>query len=271
MAGLPASLSLAGRTALVTGGDSGIGAAISRKLAERGARVVINYHSSGDDAAKLVAQITDAGGEAFAVQGDVSDEDDANRLVDEARRRFDRIDICVSNAGIQIDAPALELTAADWRKVLDVNLTGQFLVARAAARAFCEQGVSEDRRSAGVIVCISSVHQTIPWSGHVNYAAAKGGVEMLMQSLAQELAENRIRVVGIAPGAIKTEINRDVWGDQDKAAKLRKLIPYGRIGTVDDVAGPVAFLVSDEADYITGITLYIDGGMTLYPSFIGNG
>ena len=159
----------------------------------------------------------------------------------------------------------------EWRKVLDVNLTGQFLVARAAARRFKEQGVAEGRRSAGVIVCMSSVHDVIPWAGHVNYAAAKGGVDMLMKTLAQELAKHKIRVVGISPGAIKTDINRQVWENEEKAAELCKLIPYARIGEVEDVALPVAWLISDEADYVTGTTLYIDGGMTLYPGFIGAG
>ncbi|MEQ5789244.1 glucose 1-dehydrogenase [Erythrobacter sp. NFXS35] len=262
---------LAGRVALVTGGDSGIGAAITRELAGRGAHVVINWHSEEGPAEALAREVARGGAEALAVGGDVSDEDDANRLVAETVARFGRIDILVANAGIQIDAPALELEAKDWRKVLDVNLTGQFLVAKAAARQFVEQGVNENRRSAGVIVCMSSVHDVVPWAGHVNYAAAKGGVDMLMKTLAQELGRHRIRVVGIAPGAIKTDINREAWSDEERASQLRELIPYGRIGEVEDVAKPVAWLCSDEADYVTGTTLYVDGGMTLYPGFIGNG
>lgn len=262
---------LSGRVALVTGGDSGIGAAITRELAARGAHVTINWHSEEGSAQALAREVSRGGAEALTVGGDVSDEADARRLVAETVARFGRIDILVSNAGIQIDAPLLELTAEDWRKVLDVNLTGQFLVAKAAARQFIEQGLSEHRRSAGVIVCMSSVHDVVPWAGHVNYAAAKGGVDMLMKTMAQELGQHRIRVVGIAPGAIKTEINREVWGDPDRADQLRELIPYGRIGEVEDVAKPVAWLCSDEADYVTGTTLYVDGGMTLYPGFIGNG
>lgn len=265
------SANLAGRAALVTGGDSGIGAAISRELAARGANVAINWHSKSGPAEKLADEIARGGVEAIGVGGDVSQEDDAERLVAETVARFGRIDILVSNAGIQIDAPALELEAADWRKVIDVNLTGQFLVARAAARRFIDQGTGEGRKSAGVIVCMSSVHDIIPWAGHANYAAAKGGVDMMMKSLAQEFACHKVRVVGIAPGAIKTDINREVWSDEEKAAKLRELIPYDRIGEVEDVAKPVAWLCSDEADYVTGATLYVDGGMTLYPGFIGNG
>lgn len=265
------SASLAGRAALVTGGDSGIGAAISRELAARGADVAINWHGGPEAAENLAAELAGKGARAIAAGGDVADETDAERLVAETVARFGRIDILVSNAGIQLDAPALEMEPDQWRKVLDVNLTGQFLVARAAARRFREQGTGEGRRSAGVIVCMSSVHDKVPWAGHVNYAAAKGGVDMLMKTLAQELARHRIRVVGIAPGAIKTDINRAVWKDEEQAAKLRELIPYGRIGEVEDIAAPVAWLASDEADYITGTMLYVDGGMTLYPGFIGNG
>lgn len=263
--------SLEGRAALVTGADSGIGAGIAREFVRRDAKVAINYHQDDDAANAMVEEITREGGEAFTCRGDVSDEHDAENLVAETVARFGRIDICVCNAGIQLDAPVLEMEAADFRKVLDVNLTGEFLVARAAARHFCEQGVAEGRKSAGVIVCMSSVHDIVPWAGHVNYAAAKGGVAMLMKTLAQELARHKIRVVGIAPGAIRTAINREVWEDEEQAAKLRELIPYGRIGEVEDVAGPVAWLVSDEADYVTGTTLYVDGGMTLYPAFIDNG
>lgn len=265
------STSLSGQAALITGGDSGIGAAISRELAARGAHVAINWHSKPDNAEKLAAELERGGTQAIAVGGDVSQEDAAERLVAETAAHFGRIDILISNAGIQRDAPALEMEADQWRKVLDVNLTGQFLVARAAARRFCQQGIAEGRRAAGVIVCMSSVHDVVPWAGHVNYAAAKGGVDMMMKTLAQEFGPEKIRVVGIAPGAVKTAINREVWENEEQAAKLRELIPYDRIGEVEDVARPVAWLCSDEADYVTGTTLYVDGGMTLYPGFVGNG
>lgn len=259
------------RVALITGGDSGIGAAIARELAARGARVAINWHSGPNAAEEMVKEIADRGGEALAIGGDVSNEHDAERLVTETAAHFGRIDILIANAGMQIDAKTLEMSADDWRNVLDVNLTGQFLVARAAARHFVEQGTAENRRNAGVIVCMSSVHDVIPWAGHINYAASKGGVAMMMKTLAQELAPHQIRVVAVSPGAIKTDINREVWSDKEAADKLRELIPYGRIGDVEDVARPVAWLCSDEADYITGTTLYVDGGMTLFPGFIGNG
>lgn len=265
------STSLAGQCALVTGGDRGIGAAVSRELSARGAKVAINYHSNQDAADALLRELEGAGGEAFAMGGDVSDPGTAERLVAKTCERFGRIDILVSNAGIQVDASMLKMEPEQWRKVLDVNLSGQFYCAQAAARHFCGQGVPEHSRAAGKIVCMSSVHETVPWAGHVNYAAAKGGVDMLMRSMGQELARDRIRVVGIAPGAIKTDINREAWEDEEKAARLCELIPYGRIGEVEDVAKPVAWLVSEEADYITGATLYVDGGMTLYPGFVGSG
>jgi len=262
---------LAGQAALVTGGSNGIGAGVVRELARRGAAVCINYHSGQESAETLVAEIEQAGGRAFALQGDVSKAEDAGAMVEETVARFGRIDILVANAGIQIDAPTLDMEAEDWRRVLDVNLTGQFLCVQAAARRFREQGPRPGGKAAGKIVCMSSVHDIVPWAGHANYAAAKGGVAMLMKTLGQELARYRIRVVGIAPGAIKTDINREVWEDEEQAAKLRELILYGRIGEVEDVAMPLAWLVGDEAEYITGTTLYVDGGMTLYPGFMGNG
>jgi glucose 1-dehydrogenase len=262
---------LAGQVALVTGGDRGIGAAISRELAARGACVMLNYHSECEHADRVVDEIRTSGSNAAAIQGDVSEENDAERMVSETAAKFGRIDILVANAGIQLDAPFLEMDVSQWRRVLEVNLTGQFLCAQAATRRFCAQGVPEHSNAAGKIVCMSSVHDIVPWAGHANYAAAKGGVETLMRTLGQELARHNIRVVGVAPGAIRTDINRDVWEDEERASKLCELIPYGRIGNPGDVAMPVAWLVSDEADYITGTTLYIDGGMTLYPGFIRNG
>lgn len=271
MAKAPDKSPLAGQAALVTGSSSGIGAAIARELAAQGASVLINYHSDQEAAESVVEDIASAGGTASCLQGNVAKQPEAEKLVAETVARFGRIDILVANAGIQIDAPSLELSEEDWHKVLDINLSGQFFCAQAAARRFSQQGVPDHSRAAGKIVCMSSVHDIVPWAGHANYAAAKGGVDMLMKTLGQELAHRRIRVVGIAPGAIKTDINREVWDDETQAAKLRELIPYGRIGEPEDVAKPVAWLVSDEADYITGTTLYVDGGMTLYPSFSENG
>lgn len=257
------SVSLEGQAALVTGGSTGIGAAIAVELAKRGARVAVNYRSQPDQAEQVVA---DAGAGAIALKGDISRKEEVDRVIAGTLEAFGTLDILVANAGIQIDAPLEDLSADDWRKVIDVNLTGQFLAAQAAAAVFRRQGVRDGiSRSAGKIVCMSSVHEIIPWPGHVNYAASKGGVKLLMQTLALELAAERIRVIGIAPGAIRTDINREEWEDEESAEAMRTNIPYGRIGDPADVARPVAWLVSDEADYITGTTIFIDGGMTLYP------
>lgn len=263
-------ISLQDQVVLVTGGDSGIGRGISLAFAEAGAQVVVNYNSSRDKAEEVVAQITGAGGRAVAVQANVGHEDDVTRLFEETVKAFGGIDILVSNSGIQKDAPIAEMTLKDWQAVIDVNLTGQFLCTRAAIRRFREQGNRGRMRANGAILCMSSVHEIIPWAGHVNYAASKGGIGMLMRSLAQEVAPDRIRVNAIAPGAIRTPINAEAT-EGEAADKLLKLIPYGRIGDVEDVAALALFMASDLADYMTGTTVYVDGGMTLYPGFEDNG
>lgn len=263
-------VSLNEQVAIVTGGDSGIGRGICLAFARAGARVVVNYKSSKDKADEVVARIRDDGGQAIAVQCDVSKEDAVERLFDEAVKTFGGIDILVANSGIQKDAGFADMSLADWQAVIDVNLTGQFLCARAAIRHFRQQGNRGRTRANGNILFMSSVHETIPWAGHVNYASSKGGLGMLMKSLAQEVARERIRVNGIAPGAIRTAINEDVT-EGDDGKKLLDLIPYGRIGATDDVAPLALFMVSDLADYMTGSTVYIDGGMSLYPGFEDNG
>ena len=259
---------LHGQRALVTGGNGGIGAAISLALAKAGARVLINYHSDASEAERLVAEIAAHGGEAIAYQADVSQEDQVQGMYKTMLDAWGSIDILVANAGIQIDAPFDELTLAQWNTVLNVNLTGQFLCAREAIRQFKRRGVEPQlSRAAGKIICMSSVHDIIPWAGHVNYAASKGGVLMMMKSLAQEVAHHKIRVNGISPGAIRTPINKDAWDTPEDEAALLKLIPYGRIGDTSDIAEATVWLASDASDYVTGTTLYIDGGMTLYPEF----
>lgn len=263
-------VSLNEQVAIVTGGDSGIGRGICLAFARAGARVVVNYNSSRDKADEVVATIKDDGGEAIAVQCDVSNEDAVERLFDEAVKTFGGVDILVANSGIQKDAGFADMSLADWQAVIDVNLTGQFLCARAAIRHFRRQGNRGRTRANGNILFMSSVHETIPWAGHVNYASSKGGLGMLMKSLAQEVARERIRVNGIAPGAIRTAINEDVT-EGDDGKKLLELIPYGRIGATDDVAPLALFMASDLADYMTGSTVYIDGGMSLYPGFEDNG
>jgi glucose 1-dehydrogenase len=263
---------LAGQTALVTGAASGIGAGVARALAGAGAAVVVNYVADSGQAESVVAQIRDAGGTAMAIRADVSREDDVQSMFRTALEAWDGLDILVSNAGIQKDGTVTEMTLAQWNTVLGVNLTGTFLCTREAARTMIRQGIRPDvSRAAGKIICISSVHETIPWAGHVNYAASKGGVKLLMQSLAQELAPHRIRVNSVAPGAIQTPINRPAWERPQALASLLTLIPYGRIGQPADIGNAVVWLASDAADYVHGQTLFVDGGMTLYPEFARGG
>ncbi len=263
---------LAGQTALVTGGGSGIGAACAVELAFRGANVAINYLKSQDEAEEVAQRCREHGVQSHIFQADVSNEQDVNDMFAAVLERFEKLHILIANAGIQQDASFIDMSFDQWQKVLAVNLTGQFLCARKAAHIFCSQGVDPSiSGSAGKIIHISSVHDEIPWAGHVNYAASKGGIKMLMESAALELAAQKIRINAISPGAIKTRINQPVWSDRKKEKELLQLIPYGRIGEVEDVARPVAWLASDAADYITGTTLYIDGGMTLYPGFYENG
>ena len=264
-------ISLARQVALVTCASSGIGAGAARALADAGASVVLNYHSSAGPAQDLAREINANGGRAIAVGADVSKEQDVERLFAQTLEAFGTLDILVANSGLQKDAAAVDMSLEDWNTVIGTNLTGQFLCARAALRIFTRQGIRQGvSRAAGKIIHMSSVHQRIPWAGHVNYAASKGGVDLLMQSLAQETSQQRIRINSIAPGAIRTAINRDATeGEQEQ--KLLELIPYGRVGDVEDVANAVVWLASDLSDYVVGTTLFIDGGMSLYPGFRGNG
>lgn len=263
---------LRSQNAIVTGASTGIGEAIARALAAAGASVVVNYVRDRESAARVVADIERAGGTAMAVRADVSREDDVTAMFDTMLTAWSSVDILVNNAGLQRDAPATEMTLEEWNTVLAVNLTGMFLCARAASRAMIRQGVRTGvSRAAGKILCVSSVHEIIPWAGRVNYAASKGGVKMFMQSLAQELAPHRIRVNSVAPGAIQTAINRPAWETEAARVALLRLIPYGRIGVPDDIARAAVWLLSDDSDYVHGQTLFVDGGMTLYPEFARGG
>lgn len=263
---------LEGHVAIVTGASSGIGLGVAEAIAAAGAAVVVNYHSDAEAAEDVVKRICDGGGRAIAVGADVSDEDAVGRLFDAAAEAFGRIDILVANSGLQKDAAIADMTLADWNTVIDVNLTGQFLCTREAVRRFRAQpDDGRPARSRGCIVTMSSVHEVIPWAGHVNYAASKGGSRMLTRSLAQEVAADGIRVNAVAPGAIRTPINHEAWEAPEALQQLLRLIPYGRIGEPDDVARAVVWLASDDADYVTGTTLFVDGGMTLYPEFRDNG
>ncbi len=263
---------LPGQRAIVTGASSGIGKAIALALAEAGCGVVVNYSSSEGPALEVVDQIMRMGRRAIAVKANVGSEPEVLAMFERARQEFGSIDILINNAGLQQDAPLAEMTLAQWQKVIDVNLTGQFLCAREAVKEFRRRGMKPElSRALGKILCVSSVHEVIPWAGHVNYAASKGGVMLLMKSIAQEVAPEHIRVNSVAPGAIRTPINRAAWETPEAYADLMKLIPYKRIGEPDDLARAAVWLVSDEADYVHGTTLFVDGGMTLYPGFEGGG
>ncbi|MEV1051937.1 SDR family oxidoreductase [Streptomyces sp. NPDC059017] len=263
---------LKGQKALVTGANSGIGKATAIALGRAGADVVVNFVAGQEAADAVVKEITAAGVRAYAHEADVSDEEQVVAMTRRMVEEFGTIDILVANAGLQRDAALTDMTLAQWQKVIDVNLTGQFLCAREAVKEFLRRGVvPEVSRAAGKIVCMSSVHQVIPWAGHVNYASSKGGVQMMMETLAQELAPKKIRVNAVAPGAIKTPINTDAWDTPDAERDLLTLIPYARVGEPDDIANAVAVLASDLMDYVVGTTLYVDGGMTLFPGFATGG
>lgn len=263
---------LKGQSALVTGANSGIGRGVAIALANEGANVVVNYISHPEAAEQVVAEILQNGGAAIALRADVSNESEVDAMFQAMFHHFGTIDILVNNAGIQKDAPFHEMTLNDWDLVLKVNLTGQFLCAKAAVREFLRRGIVADRSIAcGKIISMSSVHEVIPWAGHVNYATSKGGIMMLMKSMAQELAPKKIRINSIAPGAIQTPINESAWSTPESLSSLLTLIPYGRIGQPSEIGRVAAWLASDESDYITGASIFVDGGMTLYPGFSKNG
>jgi glucose 1-dehydrogenase len=263
---------LAGQRALVTGANSGIGKAVAIPLAEAGAAVAVNYVVGEDEAAAVADHIRRLGGNAIALRADVADEAQVEAMFDRAIAEFGTVDIVVASAGLQRDAPFEELTLSQWNTVINVNLTGQFLCARAAVREFLRRGPRpEVSRALGKIICMSSVHEVIPWAGHANYAASKGGVMMLMKSIAQELAPRGIRVNGLAPGATRTPINTAAWSTPEAYAALMRLVPYKRIGEPEDIARAAVWLASDDSDYVNGVTLFVDGGMTLYPEFASGG
>lgn len=268
----PIAKLLSGQKALVTGANSGIGRGVALGLAQAGADVVINYVAN-DAAANAVADECRAlGVQAYAHLADVSSETQVGSMFEAMMARFGTIDILVANAGLQRDAPFASMTLEQWNTVININLTGQFLCARAAVREFLRRGVVPAVScAAGKIICMSSVHQQIPWAGHANYATSKGGIRLLMESLAQEVAPHRIRVNGIAPGAIRTPINTSAWNTPEAYAALMTLVPYGRIGEPEDIARAAVWLASDQSDYVVGTTLFVDGGMTLYPGFATGG
>jgi len=248
-------MDLKGKVALVTGAASGIGKSIALELGKQGAAVVVNYHSDHDPGQPAVDEITRAVGQAVAIQADVSKSEDVNRLFSQAIAKFDRVDVLVNNAGIEKQAPFLEVAEADWDAVISVDLKGPFLCSQAAARDMVRRGAR------GTIINISSVHEDLAFPGYAPYCAAKGGLRMLCRDLALELAPHNINVVNVGPGAIATPINMATLEDSGKAEALRREIPLGRIGTPEEVATLVAYLASDAASYITGTTIFIDGGL----------
>lgn len=257
---------------VVTGASSGIGEGIARAFVEAGASVIINYRSDNESADRIVSELREQGGHAVAIQADIAKPEECERLFAAARSELGGIDVLVANAGVQRDAAFTDMILEDWQGVIDVNLTGQFICAQEAVRQFRKQGIEPKRsQSLGKIIFTNSVHQVIPWAGHVNYAASKGGLKLLMESMAQELAREKIRVNAIAPGAITTDINKDAWENSEAREKLLKLIPYGRVGVPVDVAKAAVWLASDESDYVVGTTIFVDGGMLLYPAFREDG
>ena len=264
--------SLVGQKALVTGANSGIGRAVALCLGEAGADVVVNYVAGEDTAEEVVQQVRAFGVQACAHKADVSNENEVQQMFAAATARFGTIDILVANAGLQRDSPFPQMTLEQWNTVIGVNLTGQFLCAREAVREFLRRGVvATVSCAAGKIICMSSVHQEIPWAGHANYATSKGGIMMMMRSLAQEVAPHHIRVNGIAPGAIRTPINTAAWSTPAAYKSLMELVPYRRIGEPEDIGRAAVWLASDDSDYVVGATLFVDGGMTLYPGFATGG
>jgi glucose 1-dehydrogenase len=247
---------LAGRRAIVTGGDSGIGQAAVFELAAHGAAVAIDHVGDGSTARAMADAIEAGGGHAVPVRMDVSEEDDVVRGFAEAAEALGGLDLLFSNAGLEEPYELAEMPLESWEKVIGVNLTGAFLCCREAARTM-GRGSS--------IVVNTSVHEVIPWMRFSHYAASKGGLRMFVQSIAKELAPKGIRVVSVAPGAIETPINRDVLADPKAREEALEQIPWNRWGKPEDIARAVAWLASDQADYVVGTTLFVDGGMTLYP------
>jgi glucose 1-dehydrogenase len=265
---------LQNQIAIITGASSGIGEGCAKELAKAGATVVVNFPvpQAKEMAEKVVAEIVADGGKAVSYQCDVSKENEVIKMFADVVAQFGTVDILINNAGLQRDSKFENMSLDTWNFVIGVNLTGQFLCAREAIKEFLRRGVDETRsKAAGKIICMSSVHEVIPWAGHANYAASKGGIMLMMKTIAQEFAPRKIRINSIAPGAIQTPINHDAWDTAAHLQNLLRLIPEKRIGQVEDIGKAAVFLASDDADYINGTTLFVDGGMTLYPGFEDNG
>ncbi|MDA8094779.1 MAG: glucose 1-dehydrogenase [Betaproteobacteria bacterium] len=254
-------IDLTGKKALVTGGSGGLGQAMSRVLAQAGAAVAVHYGKDEDAAARVVAQIRQAGGTAVSVAADVADPEDVERLFQAVDQALGGLDILINNAGSDgTRAFCADADPAQWQRTLAIDLTGPYLCARQALQRMLAQG-------RGVILNITSVHEFIPWAGYGAYTSAKAGLSMFTKTVAQEAAAKGVRVVALAPGAIKTPINENVWSDPRGLADLDQKIAMGRPGEPQEVAQVAAFLVSDLASYVTGTTVAVDGGMLIYPDF----
>ncbi len=258
---------LKGRRAIITGASSGIGQATAQRLGKEGANVCVNYYSDREaaDAGRTVAQVEKAGGKsgvrAIAVQADVGNEDQVKAMVAQVAKEFGGLDLLVNNAGIEKQVPLLDMSLEEWNAVVSTNLTGSFLMMREAGKVMAGA-------DGGVIVNMSSVHQFIPWPGFAHYCATKGAIKLLMETAARELAPKKIRLMNIAPGAIITPINQFVLDDPEAEHAVIDEIPMARMGSSGEVAAAVAWAASDEASYVTGTTLVVDGGMSLYPKFV---
>ena len=264
---------LVGQKALVTGASKGLGQSMAISLAQAGADVLVNYNSDEEGARWTAQEIEKLGRKAVIFKADVAEESEVVAMFRKMIEEFGRLDICIPNSALQLNAPVDQMTMAQWQRVINVNLGGVFLCSRESVRLFKKQGIDRSISYAcGKLILISSVHDVIPWEGHANYAAAKGGLMLFMKSLAQEVAHLKIRVNAISPGAIRTPMNVEkVTSPEIFNSTLLKLIPSKRIGEPEDVSRVAVWLASDESDYIQGTTIYIDGGMTLYPGFIGAG
>lgn len=251
-------MALEGKVAIVTGSSLGIGAAIVQRLAREGAAVALDYHTHSAQADAIATTITDAGGKVLVVQADVADVASVQNLVRQTVATFGRLDILVNNAGIEQPAAFLDVDEASWDRQIAVDLKGPYFASQAAARQMAAQG------GGGVIINISSVHEELPMVGNAVYCAAKGGLRMLARTLATELAAQKIRIVNIGPGAVATPINAATLSDPAKKQALLAEIPLARVADPEDVANAVAWLASDQASYITGTTLFVDGGLMVY-------
>ena len=256
---------LKNKVVIVTGAGGGIGKSIAENFGKAQAKVVLNYRSDRhhDELNESIEIITNAGGEAITVQGDVSVEADVKNLVKTTIDHFGTLDIMINNAGFEKAIPSHEMSLQEWQKVIDINLTGAFIGSREAINHFLKENKQ------GVIINTASVHDRIPWPNYVNYAASKGGLKLMMETMSMEYAQYGIRINNISPGAIVTEHTKEKFSNPQTRDETLAMIPARKIGEPQDVANVVLFLASDFSSYVHGTTIYVDGGMTNYPSFMG--